>query len=235
MDDLLKEQLAFGRASFEKKQYAQAELYLSQFVQQNQSFADVYNMLGLIFHQSQDFSKAIAAFESALRINPGYTEASLNLAVTYNDIGKYAAAREVYQAAIARQPALVGRLDPYVQGKIANMHADIGDVYASTGLLQEAMVQYQRALELGPSFVDIHIKLADAQRDLGLHGDALNTFEQLLALHPQSMRGRVHYGIALYSAGLQSEAVEVWESVLAEDPYDKSARMYLNLVGESQR
>ncbi len=230
MDDSLKQMLTLGRSYFEKKQFAQAEVYLSQFVAHNQSFADVYNMLGLIAHQGGDFASALRAFEAALALNPGYTDAALNLAVTYNDIGKYAAAREVYQSAIDRHPVKAGRLDPFVQGKIANMHAEIGDVYASAGLLAEAVNEYQRALELGPSFVDIQIKLADALRDLGLHAEALQCFEQLLTQNPQSIRGRVHYGIALYSAKRHAEAVEVWMSVLAHDPSDKSARMYLNLV-----
>src|SRR5687768_8577898 len=123
MDEALKQLLTLGRGYFEKKQYAQAEKYLAPVVEQSQSFADVYNMLGVIYHDQGHFARAQRAFEAALRINPGYTEASLNLAVIYNDMGKYREAKEVYQAALLRQKDAPGKLDPYVRGKVANMYA----------------------------------------------------------------------------------------------------------------
>src|SRR5690349_24956345 len=121
MDEALKQLLTLGRGYFEKKQYAQAEKYLSQVVERNQSFADVYNMLGVVYHDQGQFARAQRAFEAALRLNPAYTEAALNLSVIYNDMGKYQEAKEVYQAALTRQQAAPGALDPFVKGKIANM------------------------------------------------------------------------------------------------------------------
>ncbi len=230
MDDALKQLLTLGRGFFEKKQFAQAEKYLTQVVERNQSFADVYNMLGVIHHDQGQFARAQRAFEAALRINPAYTDAALNLAVIYNDMGKYREAKEVYQAAISRQRASPNKMDPYVKGKIANMYADIGNVFASAGMLEEAVVEYRRALSLGPSFVDIKLKLADALRDLGDVQGAITEFEQLLQINPNYLPGRVHYGIALYSAGRRPEAVKVWEDVLARSPGNKSAEMYLGLV-----
>ena len=44
-----------------------AEQYLTQVVEQNQSFADVYNMLGVIYHDQGQYQKALRAFEAALR------------------------------------------------------------------------------------------------------------------------------------------------------------------------
>src|SRR5688500_12988340 len=167
MDEALKQLLTLGRGYFEKKQYAQAEKYLSQVVEQNQAFADVYNMLGIVYHDQGQFARAQRAFEAALRLNPAYTEAALNLAVIYNDMGKYREAKEVYQSALSRQKGAPGNVDPFVKGKIANMYADIGDVFASSGMLIEAIDEYRRALALCPQFVDIRLKLGDAMRDNG--------------------------------------------------------------------
>src|SRR5688572_19517389 len=127
MDEALKQLLTLGRGYFDKKQYSQAEKYLTQIVEQNQSFADVYNMLGLIYHDQGQFARSQRAFEAALRINPAYTDAALNLAVIYNDMGKYREAKEVYQGALTRQAAAPGKMDPFVKGKLANMYADIGE------------------------------------------------------------------------------------------------------------
>src|SRR3982751_78169 len=118
MDEALRQLFTLGRGFFDKKQYDQAEKYLAQVVEQNQSFADVYNMLGVIYHDQGQFARAQRAFEDALRINPAYTDAALNLAVIYNDMGKYREAKEVYQSALSRQRQAPGRIDPFVQGKI---------------------------------------------------------------------------------------------------------------------
>jgi tetratricopeptide (TPR) repeat protein len=232
MDEALRQLLTLGRGYFEKKQYAQAEKFLAQLVEQNQSFADVYNMLGIIYHDQGQFARAQRAFEAALRINPAYTDAALNLAVIYNDLGKYREAREVYSGALLRQKEAPGNLDPFVKGKIANMYADIGDVYVSSGMIQEAVDEYRRAVNLCASFVDLHMKLGDALRDLGDHAAAKKEFEELIKNNPTYIPGRVHYGIALYSAGMKSEAIAVWEDVLAKHPGQRSAEMYLALVGE---
>ena len=46
-------------------------------------------------HMKGELRKASAHFEKALEINPRYTEASLNLAITYNDLGEFKKAQEV--------------------------------------------------------------------------------------------------------------------------------------------
>ncbi len=55
-----------------------------------------YDMLGVIAHSRGDFAHAEQHFEKAVGLNPNYTEAQLNLMVTYNDLGKYDSAREIY-------------------------------------------------------------------------------------------------------------------------------------------
>src|SRR6266545_5619640 len=115
MDESLKQALTLGRSYYQKKEYARAEQYLSQVVEQNQSFADVYNMLGVIYHDQGQYQQALRAFEAALRINPGYTDAALNLAVTYNDTGKYQAARDIYQQALSHSGAAPGQVDRFVK------------------------------------------------------------------------------------------------------------------------
>src|SRR6266545_589534 len=115
LDDSLKQALTLGRAYYLKKEYARAEQYLAQVVEQNQSFADVYNMLGVIYHDQGQYQQAQRAFEAALRLNPGYTDAALNLAIIYNDTGKYQAARDIYQQALSHSGAAPGQVDHFVK------------------------------------------------------------------------------------------------------------------------
>jgi len=231
MDDTLKQALALGRGYFLKKEYGLAEQYLTELVEQNQSFADVYNMLGVIYHDQGQYQKAQRAFEAALRINPSYTDAALNLAVTYNDTGKYEEAQETYRLALSRSGARPGKLDRFVQGKLANMYADIGDVYLSSGHYSEAIAEYRRALELGPGFVDIRARLAGALRDAGQRDEAIREYEEVVRQHPTYVLARLNLGLSLFTAGRKAEAAKHWQAVLEISPGNRNAEMYLRLAG----
>jgi len=230
MDEHTKENLRLGRDAYKKKEYSRAESYLLQVLESHSGFADVHNMLGVIFHDRGLFSKAQGHFEMALQINPNYTEAALNLAVTYNDLGRYEDAKRVYGQALANSRTEPGELDPFVRGKIANMYADIGDVFASSGLYDLAAAEYDKALSMAPGFVDIRLKLAQALRDAGKHDAAIAQFEQILRDRPGYTSARVHLGITLYAIGRNTEAIAQWQEVLRHDPDNKSCKMYLNLV-----
>ena len=73
-------------------------------------------------------------FRTALRLNPAYTEAALNLVVACNDLGKYGEARTIYEQAMAACRRR-REVDPFVKGKIANMHAELGATYRAVGVL----------------------------------------------------------------------------------------------------
>jgi tetratricopeptide (TPR) repeat protein len=233
MDDTLKQALALGRGYYLKKEYGLAEQYLTQVVEQNQSFADVYNMLGVVYHDQGQYQKALRAFEAALRINPGYTDAALNLAVTYNDTGKYKEAQETYRHALSRSGARQGKLDRFVQGKLANMYAEIAEVWLSSAMYPEAVRELRRALELGPAFVDIRAKLAGALRDQGDREQAIKEYEEVVRQSPSYVPARLNLGLSLFAAGRKDEAVKQWRTVLEISPGNRNAELYLQFASGS--
>src|ERR671931_272211 len=103
----------------------------------------------------------------------------LTLGRGYFEKRQYGQAEE-YQSALSRQRGSPSHLDPFVQGKIANMYAEIGDVWASSGMTKEAAAEYRRALQLCPTFVDIRLKLAGAARDLGDLDTAIREYEEII-------------------------------------------------------
>src|ERR1700734_4014464 len=115
MDEEARQLLALGKGLFEKGQYAEAERALSQLRDEADRYADVQNMLGLIYHEQGQFARAQRCFEQAVRLNPGYTEAALNLSVIYNDSGRYEEARRIYESALIRQQRSPSAIDPFVQ------------------------------------------------------------------------------------------------------------------------
>ncbi|HTE54288.1 MAG TPA: tetratricopeptide repeat protein [Kofleriaceae bacterium] len=230
MDDRLRQLIALGRDHYSAGEYDKAEQYLSQVVKENRGFADIFNMLGVIFHDQGRFAEAEEAFENALRINPGYTEAALNLSVTYNDRGKYHKAREVYAGAMSHSHQQPSSMDPFALGKIANMHADLGVAYADLGRHQDAVRELQRALELCPTFIDIRTRLGNVYRDMGDGEAALVQYTQVKGAKPDYLPARLALGVTLYSLGRRDDAIAEWEGILERQPDDRRAQAYLRMV-----
>jgi tetratricopeptide (TPR) repeat protein len=230
MDERLRDVLNRGREHYAAREYDRAERYLSELAREQIPYADVYDMLGVIYHQQGRLVDAESSFKEALRINPAYTEAALNLAVTLNDLGKYREAKDIYQTAMTASKNAPRHLDPFAKGKIANMHADIGAAYHAVGLYDDAVREYERALALCPKFVDIRTKLGTTFRDMGNINAAVREFERVKVENPRFVGGRLHLGLAYYAQGRRNEAADEWQEVLVIAPENKSAHMYLAMV-----
>jgi tetratricopeptide (TPR) repeat protein len=233
MDERLKELLARGREHYQKQEFDKADYLLREVVEHSDSFADVFDMLGIIAHTRGDLQAAARYFERAVALNSAYTEALLNLAVTYNDMGRYDAARQIHAKVRKLGNAAPMQMDPFARGKIANMHADLGQAYADAGAAREAIEQYLRAVALCPSFADLRTRLGNLYRD---SGDLMHAREQYHAAkeaNPRYALARVLLGVTLFSMGESVAALEEWREVLAFDPENKSAQMYVRML-ESQ-
>jgi tetratricopeptide (TPR) repeat protein len=232
MDERLRQLIAQGREHYDAGEYDRAEQILAKIAQEGGNFADVHNMLGVIWHAQGRFAEAEESFERALSINPAYTEAALNLSVTYNDRGKYHKAREVYGSVLQRSGDEPQKLDPYARGKLANMHAALGDAYAGLRMYAEAVRELTCALELSPTFIDLRTRLGNVYRDMGDAEAALHCYEAVKAQKPDFLPARMALGLVLYGLGRRDEAIAEWEAVLAAHPDDRRARAYLRMVRE---
>jgi tetratricopeptide (TPR) repeat protein len=230
MDERTKELLSRGREHYQKGEFDKADYILREVVEHSDRFADVFDMLGIIAHSRGDLPAALRYFERAVTLNPSYTEALLNLAVTYNDLGKYDAAREIHARVRKLGNSGTVQIDPFARGKIANMHADLGQAYAEAGIVHEAIEQYQKAVALCPSFADLRTRLGSLYRDAGDLEHAREQFQAAKESNPKFVQARVLLGVALYSLGDSAAALSEWKEALAVDPANKSAQMYVRML-----
>ncbi len=193
-------------------------------------YADVHDMLGVIAHSRGNFLVAERHFERALEINPSYTEAALNLAVTYNDRGKYEKAREVYGRIKVGASGTPQGLDPFARGKIANMHADVGQAYHDAGLVREAITEYEKAIVLCPHFADLRAKLGTLLRELNDLPGARAQYEAALQTKPSYVPALLQLGVILLTLGEPGVAEDYWKQVIALEPENSQAKMYLRML-----
>jgi protein O-GlcNAc transferase len=93
------------------------------------------------------FDEARAHCEGALRATPALPEARNNLALAYAGAGDMAGAREAFLGA----------------GDVAAAHYNLGIVYAASGRNDDALREFQAAIEARPDFTAAKVRAHDAK------------------------------------------------------------------------
>ena len=231
----VKEQINLGKDYFDHKEYHKAEQCLREVVAEHENFADVHNLLGVINHIGGRFQAAIDYFQKALRVNPNYTEAILNLAVLYNDLGQYADAKKLYTKLKKSKGKNSTSIEPVLKGKLSNLHAEIGDIYRSISMFDFAIDEYRKALNLNAKYHDIRTKLGQALRENGKPKDSIKELEAVIKANPKNNPARVQLGLTLYTTGKTAEAKKTWQKALENNPRDQYAKMYLRLCSATDK
>ena len=199
-------QFELARELYENGEFEKAEPLLRKIIEKYPDYADILNMLGVIYHNRGEIGAAKEFFEKAFRINPRYTEAALNLIVAYNDLSEYEKSRKIFNHVGSFSGSTKDEIEPFAKGKLANMHADLGRVYADLGIFDESIFQYKSALELCPSFVDLQTRLAQVMREAGKVDEAIEELKAVKAARPGYLPAILALGIAYFTKGEKHDA-----------------------------
>ncbi len=97
--------------------------------------------------QNDKFEEAIAAYRQALRIQPKYAQASLQMGLAYARLNQYPEAVKAFKEAIRLQP----------QWGLA--HENLGVAYIKMGHWQDARDAFLEAVRLHPNDAEAHYNL----------------------------------------------------------------------------
>ena len=106
---------------------------------------------------------------------------------------------------------------------------NLGAALEKTGRVQEAIVQYERALRLKPDFAEAHYNLGLVLWQTGNAKAAIGEFEEAVRIDPDLAEAQNNLAVALVQQGRLQEAAEHFEQALRVAPDD--AETYYNLGG----
>ena len=131
-----------------------------------------WNYLGLCYIQLGDVPEALAAYQNAVKLDPKFKEAYVNLAQLHREAGKGDEAIRVFKRAI--------KLDAKY------MHAAhlYGLCLHGMGRTREALTQFHACLKLDPSHAACTQFAGLCCQSLGQFEPAVGLFERLLAADP---------------------------------------------------
>ena len=224
-----------GKTCFEQGKINDALKFFLELTRDNPDrFADLHNKIGIIYHKKGVFQSAITSLEKALKINPSYTEAAINLSIVYNEMGKYEEAGRIFQMAVKAVSKARKIKDPYIEGRLANEHAHLGSQYYSLGRYKEAITEFKKALKLRPWFADIMTLLGTAYRDHGDFENAIETFQQAIEINQRHLPAVINLGVTYYMMGFVDLALKEWNTALEVDPKNRDARVYISLTSSTR-
>jgi tetratricopeptide (TPR) repeat protein len=229
MDAHVKQLLLLGREHFQRGDYERAEYLLKQVAVRADRFADVFDMLGVIAHSRGDFSLAEKHFRRALELNPAYTEARLNLVVTYTYLGKYEEASAL-SSSMERRAG-----DELARGKIANLHAEVAQAYEHAGLTREAIGELEKAVRLGPHFSDLRVRLAKLLREIGETERAVGELGRAIDANPRYVSAYLELALLHLSQGRRGAALEALAPVQELEPDNRRANVYRRAAEQGAR
>ena len=228
------DQVARARERYAVRDYHGAVLLLREAIVEGRAYADAHNLLGLSLAMIGQQDDALDALDRAIGLNSRYIEAHLNRAVLLTEMGRLDEARHAYATAEQLDAPDDSGFPAMVANRLANAHAVLGDEYREAGGLDEAIVQYRRALELRPGFADIRLSLARALIERGAHGEAATVLDDVLEMRSDWLDALLLRGLAAYLHGDLDGAGAAWEHAAARHPEEPRVETYRAMLARKQ-
>lgn len=196
---------ALGYVLFAQKKIGESIGSLARSLKLNIQNAEAHKILGRVLMIIGQFDRARVEFEFAARLKPASAEIRYNLGKLYSAQDNFPAARQALEQAL--------RLDPsYVEA-----HNALGFVLESSGLDDEAVASYRKAMELsesaGQPFAAPYVNVAAFYNRKNRTSEALEYASKALEIDPKS-------DLALFQAAKAYRAEKRWQE--AADALEKA-------------
>jgi tetratricopeptide (TPR) repeat protein len=170
--------------------------------------ASLYDALGSLEAQQQDWPSAQAQFEQALAIEPGLAAAHLHLGLTL--------VAEQRSADGLRELTTASQLAP----DSVSAQLELGRALVAADQDEQAIPPLRRATALAPESLDAKYQLALALQGAGQEEQAIPLFQQVVDAQPRNAPALTNLALALVQTGKSQQALPLYERALAETPGD---------------
>jgi protein O-GlcNAc transferase len=231
--------------------HAEAARYLDRVVQRRPQFAEAHGNLGMVLMELGRADQALAAYTTALRLNPGLSVVWYNLGNLWRDRGDFAQAKSCYESSLAQHATaeawrnyadLLVRAGQLAAASEAYRHATdhspndaelwnlYGSVLHTLRRHEDAIRCHYRAIQIAPEFAEAHNNLGNALKDYRRPAEAVACYRQALALVPTLVPAWNNLGNACLDLGRADDAIAAFRQALELAPEFADAHLNLGNV-----
>ena len=189
-----------------------------------QAYDSYLQARGYLSHRgnAEDLDRAIGLFQEALAQDPTYGAAQAGLGEAYWAKNSLNQDRQwVQQARESCLRAIAMKAD------WPEVHLLLGRIDSTGGQTQQAVDEFQKALQIDPFSIEAHTRLGEAYEALGQLSDSEGAYKSLVALWPDYLVPYSHLASFYSRQGRYKDAAAAFEKVIALAP--QNARGYQNL------
>jgi len=184
--------------------------------------AKSFNGLGIIYHKTGQYDKAVAQFKKAIAMIPQYARAHNNLGLVYADMGKQEEAITSFKTAIKFNPIFV------------DAYNNIGRSLYLSERTEESIDAFKTALELNPHDAELYYNLAVINFDKGDKVKAIELLKKAIELYPDFTLAHFKLATIYGMSGEEIPAIRHYRKVLKSEPDNAPTHANLALTYYNQ-
>jgi tetratricopeptide (TPR) repeat protein/serine/threonine protein kinase len=215
--------LELGFQLTKRREYGEAQAYVSSTVSVRPDSAVARNNLGASLYEQGRLDEAIACFEKALQLDPSYVAAHLNLGLVSFRQKNFEQAFACYQKAIALNP------------QSALCYNNLGSLLRHQKKPDQAIANFRKAIELDPGFAPAHANLGNVFIDQGNLANAIACFEKALELDTTLANAHNSLGTLYFDQHELNKAIVCFKKAIELEPKDPSLLCNLGVVYRRQK
>ena len=240
-----------GRAYEELKDYEKAIENYEKYIQSGpQDLKDTYLRLGIAQLEVENFQGASDSLQKAIKNNPDNDNLKYRLAETYQKIGKYEDAANVYTALAEDNPddakvyfnMMVKMYDEAsmpdkaiesakklieLQPNSADAYYNVGYMYVKQEQYQEAIPIFKKAIELNPDMEYAYMNLAVCYSKINQYSNSIQILKQLVEKQPNNSDAWLSIAVNYLKMKQWRSAITPLRKTIELEP--KNGQAYYNL------
>ena len=171
------------------------------------------NMRATFRYLEGDTTQALEDLTKSIKLQPSLTQSFIKRASMHLEMSRRDAAADDFEQATAQN-----KDDPDIFYHRAQLHFILGE-------FQEAAKDYQKSIDLDPSFIYSHIQLGMTQYKMGSVASSMATFRRTIKKFDKVPDVYNYYGELLFDQQKYQEAIEKFETAVEMEKQNKATNM----------
>jgi len=177
--------------------------------------ATQYSVVGQLYYVRGDYDNALKSFLAASTINPDDKNVKWQISYVERQMG-------------ITEEALLERIQ--TNRGDADAHIKLGTVYQNQGLLDKAIAEYKKAIEINPDSMLAHSNLAFIYEGQAKFAEAINELKEVARIRPELPQVHVGIGLLYDKQGMSDDAIASLKKAIQLEPKSPLAMINLGLI-----